>query len=86
MPNRNETDWMQVIGRALSYLCVQQAAQNEPKRVPDVPAKVKFLEGLGISTGDAAEIMGTTANSIKTNLRQKERNKGAASGKARKKN
>jgi len=64
----NDNDpWLEVIGKALAYLCVQQIAQNEPRRVPDVVAKVKFLEGLGLPTADAAHLLGTTANSVKTN-------------------
>jgi hypothetical protein len=74
--------WLEVIGKALAYLCVQQIAQNEPKRVPDVVAKVKFLEGLGLPPDDAAQLLGTTTNSIKTNLRAKEKRE-TKRGKAR---
>ncbi len=81
MPGENDPQWLEVIGKALAYLCVQQVAANEPSRVPDVVAKVKFLEGIGLSTADAAALLGTTANSVKTNLRQRAKKKGAASGK-----
>jgi hypothetical protein len=81
----NDKQWMAVIGKALAYLCVQQVAQNEPKRVPDVVAKVAFLEGLGIPTADAAAMLGTTANSVKTNLRAREKKKGPPRGKKSKK-
>lgn len=74
--------WIEVIGKALAYLCVQQIAQNEPKRVPDVVAKVKFLEGLGLPTEDAARLLGTTSNSIKTNMRAKAKRE-AKGGKTR---
>ena len=79
-----ENPWLEVIGKALAFLCVQQVAQNDPKRVADVPAKVKFLEEIGLTTKDAARLMGTTENSVKTNLRQRARN-GAKNGKAKKK-
>ncbi len=72
--------WLEVIGKALAYLCVQEISKNDPKRVPDLPARVKFLEGIGLPTKDAAELLGTTANSVKTNLRRRER-KGGARGK-----
>jgi len=85
VPQENDARWLEIIGKALAYLCVQQVAQNDPKRVPDVVAKVKFLEGIGMPTADAAELLGTTANSIKTNLRQREKRKGTASGKKTKK-
>ena len=74
--------WLEVIGKALAYLCVQQISQNDPKRVPDVIAKAKFLEGLGLPPDDAAHLLGTTANSIKTNLRAKAKRE-AKGGKAR---
>lgn len=81
MPQENDTPWLQIIGKSLAFLCVQQVSVNDPKRVPDVVAKVKFLEGLGMPTADAAQLLGTTANSVKTNLRHRERAKEATSGK-----
>ena len=85
MPQESDSQWLEIIGKALAYLCVQQVAQNDPKRVPDVVAKVKFLEGIGLSTSDAAELLGTTANSVKTNLRQRQKKKGGVGGKKSKK-
>lgn len=85
MPQENDGPWLEIIGKALAYLCVQHVAQNDPKRVPDIVAKVKFLEGIGVPTHDAAQLLGTTANSVKTNLRQRKRKKGAGSGKKSKK-
>jgi hypothetical protein len=64
---------------------MQHVAQNEPKRVPDMVAKVKFLEDLGIPIADAAQLLGTTANSVKTNLRQRAKAKGTVGGKKSKK-
>lgn len=80
MVQENDGRWLEVIGKALAYLCVQQISQNDPKRVPDVVSKVKFLEGIGLSLTDAAELLGTTANSVKTNLRQRQK-KGSKGGK-----
>jgi hypothetical protein len=85
VPRENDEPWLQVIGKSLAYLCMQQVVQNDPKRVPDVIAKVKFLEAIGIPTADAAQLLGTTANSIKTNLRQREKAKETSGGKKRKK-
>jgi hypothetical protein len=81
LPEQLDTPWLAVIGKALAFLCVQEIAKNDPKRVPDLPAKVKFLEKMGLPPKDAAHLMGTTANSVKTNLRQREKSKGAAGGK-----
>ena len=68
MANENGI-WFEVIGKALAYLCIQQISQNDPKRVADIPAKAKFLEDLGPPADHAAKLLGTTTNSIKTNLR-----------------
>jgi len=76
--------WLQVIGKSLAYLCVQEVAKHDPKRVPDKPAKVKFLEDMGLPNKEAARVMGTTANSVKTNLRRREREE-AGSGKKKSK-
>lgn len=85
MPQENNAPWLEVIGKALAYLCVQQVAANDPKRVPDLVSKVKFLEGIGLPTADAAHLLGTTANSVKTNLRQREKAKGSKRGQKSKK-
>lgn len=83
MAQESETPWLEVIGKALAYLCVQQVAQNDPKRVPDVIAKVKFLESIGLPTAEAAKLLGTTANSVKTNERQREKRESGSGKKAK---
>ncbi|UFX48598.1 hypothetical protein HAP47_0018820 [Bradyrhizobium sp. 41S5] len=80
MSNELSSEWLSVIGKALAFLCVQEVSRSDPKRVPDLVAKVKFLEGIGLPTKEAAALMGTTANSVKTNLRQREK-KGDSRGK-----
>jgi hypothetical protein len=69
----NDNQWLEIIGRSLAYLCLQQVSLNDAERVPDIPAKVKFLEDIGLTTKDAAKLLGTTANSVKTNIRRRER-------------
>jgi hypothetical protein len=85
VPQETDQLWLRVVGKSLAYLCMQHVAKNEPKRVPDVVAKVRFLEGLGIPIADAAQLLGTTANSVKTNLRQREKTNGTPSGQKNKK-
>jgi hypothetical protein len=85
VPQETDQLWLRVVGKSLAYLCMQHVAKNEPKRVPDVVAKVRFLEGLGIPMADAAQLLGTTANSVKTNLRQREKTNGTPSGQKNKK-
>lgn len=66
MPNKaaEETIWISVIGKALAYLCIQQVAATDPKRVGSLLDKVRFLEGIGVPKADAALILGSTANSV----------------------
>jgi hypothetical protein len=85
LPNELDPAWLSIIGKALAFLCVQEVSRSDPKRVPDLPAKVKFLEGIGLPTSEAAALLGTTANSVKTNLRQREKTKGGTRAKKGKK-
>jgi hypothetical protein len=57
--------WLPVIGRSLAYLCLDAARNREPDRYKEVLDKVKFLEGLGMPTKDAAEAAGSTAESVR---------------------
>jgi hypothetical protein len=53
--------WLPVIGKALAYLCLSHAMEREQGKYDDVLAKVKFLQGLGLSRDDAAEAAGSSA-------------------------
>jgi hypothetical protein len=57
--------WLPVIGKALAYLCLSQAMEREQGKYDDVLAKVKFLQGLGLSRDDAAEAAGSSAQSVR---------------------
>jgi hypothetical protein len=70
---------MEVVGKALAYLCIQQVAKNDPERVPDLLSKVKFLESIGITQAEAALILGSTANSVA--VLQSRKKRGAKGGK-----
>jgi hypothetical protein len=69
----SDSRWLEIISKSLAYICIQHASQNEAKRIPDLPSKVKFLEELGLTTKDAATLLGTTANSVKTNVRRRQK-------------
>lgn len=84
MAEEIKSDWLEIIGKSLAFLCVQEISRNDPKRVPDLVAKVKFLESMGLSTKDAAGLMGTTANSVKTNQRAREKKGNGRAKKGRK--
>jgi hypothetical protein len=81
--HENDAQWLEVIGKALAYLCVQQVSQNDPERVGDLLAKVKFLEGIGMPKPDAAILLGSTANSVAVLESRKKRK--ASDGKKSKK-
>jgi DNA-directed RNA polymerase specialized sigma24 family protein len=75
--------WLPVIGKALCYLCLSKAMEREPAKYDDVLAKVKFLEGLGLSQEDAAGAAGSSAGSVRV-MRHYQRKK-AKNGSAKKK-
>jgi hypothetical protein len=62
--NIQET-WLPVIGRALALLCLNQAEEKTPERVDGVVKKVRFLEGIGLPRADAAQAVGSTAESVR---------------------
>jgi hypothetical protein len=72
MPNNIDGDanWLAVIGRSLAFLCLSEADLRDKELLP----QAKFLEGLGLSRNDAAQMLGTTTNSL-GNLEQNARNR-----------
>lgn len=82
MPDQDAMNvWLPVIGKALAYLCLQEAQRKEPAKFDTVIKRVKFLEDLGLSIDDAAATAGTTAASVRELRRQQ---KGKKNGKAKK--
>lgn len=57
--------WLPVIGRTLAFLCLCQVEQRTPARVDSVVKKVEFLEGLGLPRADAAQAVGSSAESVR---------------------
>ncbi len=85
-PDDAESTWLPVIGKALAYLCMQEAEKKEPEKFDSVLKRVRFLEGLGLSRDDAAEAAGSTAKSVQVLHRRMQRGKvknGAAKRKRR---
>jgi hypothetical protein len=67
-----------VIGRSLAFLCLQYTSVKDGT----VLEKARFLAGLGLPFGDAAGMLGTTAESLRVLAYNKaKRPKGAARGK-----
>ena len=57
--------WFPVIGKALAYLCLEQARNREPEKFESLLKRVKFLGALGLSREDAAEVAGSSAKSAR---------------------
>lgn len=57
------SSWLSVVGRCLAFLTLESA--NRSGRLSTVLQKVDFLESLGLSTQDAAQIAGTTRASVR---------------------
>jgi hypothetical protein len=57
--------WFPVIGKALAYLCLEQAQNRTPGKFGSALKRVKFLRGLGLSRDDAADVAGSSAQSVR---------------------
>lgn len=85
MAEQIDTDWLAVIGRSLSYLCLEQARRQDPDKFDTVAKKVKFLLGIGLPADAAAYVAGSTPASVAELARRQRVKKGAKSGKRSKK-
>jgi hypothetical protein len=73
--------WLEVIAKSLAHLTLKTVEKERPFN--SVIDRVDFLEGLGLSTNDAARVAGTTKASV-TELRyQARKKKGTKSGKGK---
>ena len=61
-----------VIGRSLAFLCLQSTSVKEGTLLQ----KADFLNGLGLEYSDAAQMLGTSAASLKELARQAKKGKG----------
>lgn len=77
-----QAKWLEIIGKALTYLCLQQASTKEPEKFYSVLKRVQFLESLGMTQNDAAAVVGSSAKSV-GELRR--RTKGSANASVKKK-
>lgn len=57
--------WLPVIGNALAFLCLDKFSEKNPDKADTVLKKIKFLEGLGLPTKDAAGAAGSTPESVR---------------------
>ncbi|MGB3490207.1 MAG: hypothetical protein WBA62_19110 [Xanthobacteraceae bacterium] len=86
MPNEvGDELWLSVIGKSLSYLCLEQAKKNDPGKFDSVQKKVDFLLAMGLPKDAAAYVAGSTPASVAELARQQRLKKGIARGKKGKK-
>jgi hypothetical protein len=72
------SDWLQVIGKCLAYLCL---SSEEGRKATGVLDKVSFLTKLGLPLSDAAALAGSSTASVKELQRQaKAKNQKAKNG------
>jgi hypothetical protein len=64
MAAKVETDWLAVIGRALSYLCLEHAKKEAPSKFDTVQKKVDFLLDMGLPKVAAAYVAGSSPASV----------------------
>ena len=76
--------WLPVIGKALAYLCFQEAQRKEPDKFDSVLKRVKFLQSLGLSRADAAEVAGSSPASVQV-LHSLNKSKKVKNGRTKKK-
>ena len=66
MPDLPE-EWLAVIGRALSFLCLHVADLRDK----ELSVQATILEGLGMSRREAAKMLGTSEDSLRVLIARK---------------
>jgi hypothetical protein len=84
MADKAETNWLAVIGRTLSYLCLEHARKEAPEKFNTVRKKVDFLLDMGLPKDTAAYVAGSTPASV-AELERQGGNKGEKNAKKAKK-
>jgi hypothetical protein len=84
MAAKVETDWLAVIGRTLSYLCLEHARKESPTKFDSVQKKVDFLLDMGLPKDAAAYVAGSSPASLAV-LKNYHAKKGGKRGKKAKK-
>jgi hypothetical protein len=79
MDNEEEAQWMAVIAKSLAVLAMHRSELGNSEMM----VKAEFLEGLGLSRGDVASMLGTTTNSLSV-MSSRKKKKGSKRGKIKK--
>ncbi len=62
--SEDENPWLGVIGRSLAFLCLKEAGLREE----NIATQARFLETLGLSRKEAAQLLGTSGASLRVLL------------------
>jgi len=73
--------WLEVIAKSLAHLTLKTVEKE--RSFNSVMDRVDFLEGLGLSTNDAARVAGTTKESVSVLRSQARKKTGIKSGKGK---
>lgn len=78
MPRSNDdaVEWAPIVGRSLAYLCLHYSDLTKKPMVE----QADFLARLGLPRREAAQILGTTDESLAAMLRQRAAKKGPKRG------
>lgn len=75
----DEIKWLGVIGRSLAYLCLK----NSDVAGKSVTDQASFLEKLGLSIDDQANVIGSTPASLRELMRRNKKGGARAKNKSR---
>ena len=77
---RDESQWLGVIGRSLAYICLHLAELREK----DLATQGILLESLGLERSDSANLLATTKESLGELIRRAKKPKGGKRGSKKK--
>ena len=76
MEKDEKENWLPVVAKALAVLALHQSELG----TSDISVKAEFLEGLGIPRAEAAQMLGTSSESLRVMMARKKK-RGGRSGK-----
>ena len=77
--DQEEVDWTAVIARCLAYLCLKQSEHTDANKL----TQAKFLSSLGLPNKDSAEVIGSSAASLRVLAGRAKKKGGKRNGKSK---
>jgi hypothetical protein len=75
--NTNGADWLAVIARSLTFICLDKANLREKS----VGEQAEFLQNMGLPQKDAAKLLNKSVNSLQVLARRARKKKGGQGAK-----